>query len=386
MFQRYLNLPKEAYIVTLASAVNHIGNVTAPFLTLILSVRLGFSIELTATLISAKTVLQLVGVAIGGIASDRYSRKTVLRWGGFLAVTTYALMAFNTHRPMLVLGMLALNSLAQAGIDPAIEALLMDVIPQEHQRDTAAMKYFGLNVGFTIGPLLAAALYKNSLPILFLVDGGTLLIALLLIHFKIEETYRKSNKKQHVKLFDLFANRSLMGFSVAVMLVFVVFFQYNFGLPLAVKEVLPNNGDWLYGSLMSLNAIVVVLFTFVLNHLLRNFKIKTVLLLGVVFYALGFGMYGFANGAVLFLVGTFLWSIGEILVSTGVNPMIYELAEPSKRGKASALFPLLRRFAAFTSPLAGGWIVANLGFTSLWIFCVLILGVAALFIEFSLTS
>lgn len=172
---------------------------------------------------------------------------------------------------------------------------------------------------------------------------------------------------------DLLDNRALMGFSLAIVLVFIVFFQYNYGLPLALKDVLPQNGDLLYGTLMSLNAVVVVLFTFLLNHMLRKMKNKLIVRIGIVFYALGFGLYGLANGAYLFLIGTFVWSLGEILVSTGVNPMIYELVEPSKRGRASALFPLIRRVAAVISPLAGGWMLIRFGFPGLWLSCVFVM-------------
>jgi len=387
MFRRYLNLPKEAYIATLATAVNNLGNVTAPFLTLILSVRLGFSLPLTATILSAKTILQMVGVTLGGVYSDTFSRKAVIRFSGFIAVLTYLLMAVFASNPWIVLSLLALNSLAQASLDPALNALLMDVIPVEHQRDTSALRYFGLNLGFSVGPLLAAALYKNSLPLLFAIDGLTLGIAILLSLKYIPELYRKkTEKKAKFSFNDLLENRALVGFSLAIVLVFVVFFQYSFGLPLAVKSVLPESGDLLYGSLMSLNAVVVVLFTFLLNHLLRRHKTKHVLVLGTLFYAFGFGIYGFADGALLFLVGTFVWTLGEILVSTAVNPMIYELTEPSKRGRASALFPLIRRVAAVISPLAGGWALANFGFIGLWVGCVLISLVAAMLLKNALAS
>jgi predicted MFS family arabinose efflux permease len=83
----------------------------------------------------------------------------------------------------------------------------------------------------------------------------------------------------------------------------------------------------------------------------------------------------------IFLVGTFIWSLGEILVSTGVNPMIYELVEPSKRGSASAIFPLIRRVAAFISPLAGGWVLASFGFPGLWIACVLVMIAAVILMK-----
>jgi MFS family permease len=374
MFRRYLNLPREVFIATLATVINNLGNVTAPFLTLILSAKLGFSLPLTAAILSGKTLLQMGGVALGGIASDRFSRKAVIRIGGYLATLTYILMAVFAHRPLIVLGLLSINSIAQATIDPALNALLMDIVPAEYQRDASAMKYFGLNLGFSIGPLLAAFLYKNSLPLLFLIDGITLGIAVFLNEHYIREAYdAKQVAKKSFIIRDLLDNKALLGFSLAIVLVFIVFFQYSYGLPLALKDVLPQSGDLLYGTLMSLNAIVVVLFTFLLNHLLRRMKTKSVLMIGMLFYALGFGLYGMADGAMIFLIGTFVWSLGEILVSTGVNPMIYELVEPAKRGRASALFPLIRRVAALISPLAGGWVLVNFGFSGLWLACVFVM-------------
>ncbi|MGB7595140.1 MAG: MFS transporter, partial [Erysipelotrichaceae bacterium] len=237
MFRRYLNLPREVFIATLATVINNFGNVTAPFLTLILSAKLGFSLELTAIILSAKTILQMGGVALGGVASDRFSRKTVIRIGGYLATSTYILMAVFANRPLIVLGLLSINSIAQAAIDPALNALLMDIVPAEYQRDASAMKYFGLNLGFSVGPLLAAFLYKNSLPLLFLIDGITLGIAVFLNEHYIREAYdAKHETKKKFIVRDLFANKALLGFSLAIVLVFVVFFQYSYGLPLALKD------------------------------------------------------------------------------------------------------------------------------------------------------
>jgi MFS family permease len=384
MFRRYLDLPREVFIATLATIINNLGNVTAPFLTLILSAKLGFSLPLTAAILSGKTLLQMGGVALGGLASDRYSRKAVIRFGGYLATLTYILMALFAARPLIVLGLLSINSVAQAAIDPALNALLMDIVPAHYQRDASAMKYFGLNLGFSVGPLLAAFLYKNSLPLLFLIDGITLGIAVFLNEHYIREAYdAQHDRKKGFIIRDLFENKALLGFSLAIVLVFIVFFQYNYGLPLALKDALPQSGDLLYGSLMSLNALVVVLFTFLLNHLLRKLKNKSVVLIGMLFYAMGFGLYGMANGTVLFLIDTFIWSLGEVLVSTGVNPMIYELVEPAKRGRASALFPLIRRVAAVISPLAGGWILVRFGFPGLWLSCVLIMASAMILMKTS---
>lgn len=377
MFRRYRALPREVFIATLATVINNLGNVTAPFLTLILSAKLGFSLPLTALVLSVKTLLQMGGVALGGLASDRFGRKTVIRFGGYLATLTYFLMALFATRPMVVLVLLGVNSIAQATIDPALNALLMDIVPAEYQRDASAMKYFGLNLGFSIGPLLAAFLYKNSLPLLFLIDGVTLGIAVFLNEHYIREAYdAKQIRKSGFNVRDFWDNKALLSLSFAVVLVFIIFFQYNFGLPLALKDVLPQTGELLFGTLMSLNAVVVVLFTFLLNHAMQRMKIKSVLMLGMLFYAVGFGLYGFANGAMLFLIGTFIWSLGEIMVSTGVNPLIYELVEPSKRGRASAIFPLIRRVAAVISPLAGGWVLASFGFVGLWFSCALVMVLA----------
>ncbi|TFG81914.1 MAG: MFS transporter, partial [Erysipelotrichales bacterium] len=134
MFRRYLALPREVFIATLATIINNLGNVTAPFLTLILSAKLGFSLPLTAFILSAKTLLQMGGVAFGGFASDRFSRKAVIRIGGYLAAATYILMAVFVYQPLIVLILLGVNSVAQATIDPALNALLMDIVPAEYQR------------------------------------------------------------------------------------------------------------------------------------------------------------------------------------------------------------------------------------------------------------
>lgn len=368
MFKKYLTLPKEVWILSLGTLINNIGNVTSPFLTLIISIHLGYSAEITGLLLALKTIISVIGVSVGGVLTDRIGRKKVIVLFGTVAVIGYMACAFSSSLPTRVIGLLAIVTFFQSCMDPASVALMMDVVETDRQRDAFSLQYIGINIGFAIGPLLAAILYKNALGYLFMIDGLTLGISVMLTAMFVKERYHVSKIATKTSMIShVLKNRQLSWFVVSAILIFIVFFQYSFGLPLQMEQFFGiDAGASLYAILMSANAITVVVATVFIMHAVKKFSYRDTIILGAFFYAIGFGMYGISSTWVLAIIATILWSLGEILVSSTVNPYISEMSPPELHGRLSALFPLIRRLAAFISPLAGGWIIGSLGIGALW--------------------
>ncbi len=368
MFKKYLTLPKEVWILSIGTLINNIGNVTSPFLTLIISVRLGFSAEITGLLIASKTIISLIGVSVGGILTDRIGRKKVIVIFGLLAVIGYVACAFSTSMPTRIIGLLAIVTFFQSCMDPASVALMMDVVETGRQRDAFSLQYIGINIGFAVGPLLAGVLYKNALAYLFLIDGITLGISILLTAVFVKEKYHENKTATKTSMIThVLNNRRLSWFVISAILIFIVFFQYSFGLPLQMEQFFGiDAGAILFGTLMSVNAITVVLATVVVMHAVKNISYRDTIVVGSFCYAIGFGLYGISSTWMLAVIATIVWSLGEILVSSTVNPYISEISPPELHGRLSAIFPFIRRLAAFISPLVGGWIIATLGMGYLW--------------------
>ncbi len=91
--------------------------------------------------------------------------------------------------------------------------------------------------------------------------------------------------------------------------------QHSFALPLALDQLFNENGPRNFGFLMSVNAITCVTTTVLVTHLTKKLKPINIIALGGVAYVIGFGMITFIESMALFFVSTFIWTLGEVMVS-----------------------------------------------------------------------
>jgi MFS family permease len=70
-----------------------------------------------------------------------------------------------------------------------------------------------------------------------------------------------------------------------------------------------------YGTLLSINAIIVVVMQFWVTRKLEKFKPMLMMAIGTLLYAVGFAMYGFVTGFILFITAMVIITIGEMVVS-----------------------------------------------------------------------
>jgi len=121
-----------------------------------------------------------------------------------------------------------------------------------------------------------------------------------------------------------------------------------------------------YGLLMSTSAITVILLQFTTTRLIKKRPAFLMMALGVFFYMIGFGMFGFVNAFWLFAAAVVIITIGEMVVMPTASALATNFAPEDMRGRYMAVFGLSWAIPATIGPTAAGLILDNYNPNLLW--------------------
>ena len=124
-----------------------------------------------------------------------------------------------------------------------------------------------------------------------------------------------------------------------------------------------------YGWLLSINAIIVVLFQFAVTRRLEKYKPLLMMAAGSILYAIGFAMYGFVPTYALFVVAMVIITIGEMVVSPFQQSIVAGFAPEQMRGRYMAVSGLSWSISFTVGPYLAGVILDSTHPNLLWAFC-----------------
>ncbi|MDQ7092995.1 MFS transporter [Desulfosporosinus sp. PR] len=381
----YRGMPKEIYVIFAARIINALGCFVMPLLTIILTQNIGLSKQMTGLYISISGLLNVPSALIGGKLADTIGRKKVIMLFDGLAIAFY--LAAGLLRPSLLMAyilMLAGACMVTAG--PAHDALIADLTTAQTRNGAYALSYMGWNIGFAIGPIMGGILYRNHLPLLFIGDALTALVALVLIARFIPETLWKTKitvtapsrleKGEKGSIMAVLLKRPiLLYFSVIMMGYNFAYAQWAFMLPMQTIQDFPGFGAEYFGYIAAFNGFVVMLFTPIVLKITEGISNMRRMVCGGIFYALGFGMLGIFHALALIFLCAFVYTLGEIILAISVTPFVVSHTPISHRGRMNSLIPMIFRLGDTLGPVVMGYILTYISIESGW----RLIGISALF-------
>lgn len=379
LFVPYKDLPMSVYIIFFASIINNLGNFVAPFLTMFLTYSIGMNVGVVGVIIAVNSFVGLIASAHGGKLIDVIGRKKIFIIFRTTSAIAILLCAF-TKNPIILTTLLILSNFLGGYSLPVYSTIITDITEGEQRKTAFSLQYMALNIGFSVGPLLAGFLYNNYLVWLFLGDALTTFISVILVAFFIPETMPSKDKIQKLKvnklekaeegtlLQALIKRPTLLLFSFIIVIYFIVFSQFNFGLSLQIGEVFGEKSATIFGSLMTVNAVMCSIIPMFLTAITEKLNSSLSIAVGGIFYAIGFGMMFFINWYPLFILSTMIWTLGEILISTNTNVYIADHTPASHRGRFNSIFPIIRKLGFMVGPIIAGLYVKYTSIRNLWLF------------------
>ncbi len=385
-FSIYRGLPASIYTLFLATVVNGIGIFVFPFLTLFLTKKLGMGERSAGDFLLLVSLAYIPGTLAGGRLADRFGRKRVMLVSQALCGLLFIPCGFLGAHPLVP--WLVLVSIFFDGVtDPARSAMSTDLTTPENRQAAFSLLYLGHNLGFAFGPLIAGFLFENAMGWLFWGNGIAVLASLALVILFIPESKPSdhqireslagnSTEKAHEgNLLSALRSRYFLVIFTALSAGYgFVYAQHRFALPLQLERIFAGGGARLYGILMTLNAVLVILFNAPLVAALKRFRPVVNVAIAGFLYCLGFGMIAFIRSPALFLVSTTIWTFGEIVNATNEQVYVANHTPMSHRGRFNAILPLIGGLGfALSSPVTGR-VIEGAGLGPVWI----LLGVVAL--------
>ncbi|MFW6148261.1 MAG: MDR family MFS transporter [Atribacterota bacterium] len=380
-FEDYSKLPHSIFVLFFARVVHSMGNFVFPFLAIYLTKTLLFSEQKAGFYVMLATAAKIPGLLLGGKLSDILGRKKVFIIFSFLSAF-FILSCLVVSTKELIPWLLALSAVFNGGNYPALNAMVADMTNPDNRKAAFSLLYLGMNIGFAIGPLVAGFLYNNYLRLLFIGDAGTTFISILLIFFFIEESIPSQDRIKDSIISDhsfekaeegniwtvLFSRPYLIFFTFVFTLYSFVYVQNEFTLPLQMIKIFGEKGPQYFGTIMTINGVVVIFLTvFIISFTRKHKSILNISYAGIL-YAIGFGMIYFSNDMILFSISTIFWTLGEIMASTYSDVYIINHTPITHRGRFSAIIHILIGSGFIFGPYLSGIFISHYAIENIWPF------------------
>jgi MFS family permease len=261
---------------------------------------------------------------------------------------------------------------------PAHQAMVADLVPEEHRTQGFGIMRISANLAWIIGPVIGGLLAGVSYLLLFVLDAISSLIVAGVVFVFITETKPEAAEDAVPESLSTAFKGYLKVAKDGLFMAFItasIFINFAYGqiyntLSVYLRDVhgVPAQG---YGLLMSANATLVVIMQFWISGKTRKYPPLLMLALGTVFYLLGFAMYGFVAGFGLFLAAMLLITIGEMIVIPLGQALVAKFAPADMRGRYMALFGMSWVLSAAIGPSLSGMILDGPRPEMLWFLCVI---------------
>ncbi len=348
-FNVYKGLPKSIYIIFFAQMINRFGDFVLPFLSLFLVKNLGLSYQSAGIAVMLNSLATIPGSFAGGKLADHFGRKRAYAIFQLSAAVCLFFCAF-TKNPQVIIILICLSSFFNGGVRPIISAIITDVLPAEKRQAGFSLSYLGINLGVSTGLLVAGFLFNHYIPLIFIGDAVTSFLAVFMVMTNITESLpdysndvsiSKEERSEEGNVFSVLLRRpKILVFLIINIVLNVVYIQHTFSLPMMLDNVFGSSGASKFGIIMSFNAVTVLVMTMVITHATRKWKSLSSIALAGIMYAVGFGIITFIRSMPLYILSTFIWTLGEIMLVTNFGVYIANNTPQNYRARFNAVTSL----------------------------------------------
>lgn len=369
LFGKY---PRQFWLMFWGMLISTVGSsMIWPFLMIYVSEKLALPLTLTASLMTINSVAGLVFAFVAGSITDKVGRKWVMiisLLGNGLAYLVMSKAGTLWQFAIIMALQGAFNPLYRVGSD----AMLADLIPSEQRADAYSLLRMSNNLGVAVGPAIGGFIASSSYTIAFYSAAAGLITYSILLLLRAKETLQPQDKpdiekpKERLGGYDIvIKDKPFMLFNLAFTLTTIcaavvwtllsVYSKNNFNIP-----------EKLYGFIPATNAIMVVVFQYLVTQRTKKYKTMPVIAVGALFYAIGAGSIAFGTGFWGFWLSMVILTIGELIVAPTASTFVANLAPANMRGRYMSIYGLTWGVATGIGPLMGGILSDTISPVATW--------------------
>ena len=344
LFSQYRGLRKELYILFIGRIMTNMGAMIWPMFTLILNQKLGMNATDIAACVILFGFVNLPVSLLGGKLADKLNKKNIIVFCDLVSIASFIYCAIV---PVTItsIAIFALASLFQTIEWPSYDALVADFSTSKDRERAYSLSYLGTNLGLVLSPTIAGILFNNHLNLAFLINGISIALSTALIFFRIKDVHRETDDSEasgyeaeldsKVSAFSLIGrNRVILLFIIASALANGVYAMYNYLMPLDLGQTYAEQGSVLFGSMASVNCIVVVTCTALITRVFRRIRECGKMLIGEGLIVLGYLLLLlFIRQPWMCFVAIAIFTFGEIFNTLSSSPFLTRRIPASHRGR-----------------------------------------------------
>ncbi|HEY4693228.1 MAG TPA: MFS transporter [Bellilinea sp.] len=370
----YNEFPRKFWVVVGVSFIDRVGGTLLfPFFSLYITQKFNVGMTQAGMILGLFSIFGLFGGMIGGALTDRFGRRKIIIIGlVFSAVSTLTLGLVNQFATLIPLAVVI--GLLSHFAGPAHDAMIADILPEKQRNEGFGILRVVGNMAWIIGPTIGGFVAKRSFMALFIIDAVVSCVVALLFFLFMPET-KPVRDEIHQKAESILTtfrgygtvlrDSPYIAFLVAGILMGLVYQQMYNSLSVYLRDnhgIEPSG----YGLLLTVSAIVVILFQFTTTRLIKHKPPFLMMALGTGFYVVGFSMFGWVSTYYLFALAIVVITIGEMIVVPTSQSLAANFAPEDMRGRYMAVFGLLWMVPATIGPGAAGYILDNYNPNLLW--------------------
>ena len=353
------------------------GSMIWPMFTLILNQKLGLNATVIAACVIIYSMVSLPISLIGGKLADRLNKKNIIVVCDLVSIASFIYCSIVPISLSSII-VFSVASLFQSVEWPSYDALVADFSTSKDREKAYSLSYLGANLGLVLSPTLAGFLFNNHLNLAFLINGIAIALSTVLIFFRIKDVHREKDdgvaseyeadldSKTSAVSFIL-RNRVVLLFILASALANGVYAMYNYLMPLDMGMTYAERGSVLFGSMTSVNCIVVVTCTALITRLFSKVRESGKMLIGEGLILAGYLIFLlFIRQPWLCFVAITVFTFGEIFNTISSSPFLTRRIPASHRGRILAVMNVVCGLSGSGIQLLVGMLYDRSGSTTAW--------------------
>ncbi|MBY6036495.1 MFS transporter [Fictibacillus nanhaiensis] len=354
-----------------------VGTMIFPFMAIYFSLKFGQ--VLAGILLIVNVLISLFIGFYGGYIADRIGRKKIMVTAQGIQVAAIAVMAIANSpfldSAWLTFLMMLVSSVSSGLMNPAAEAMLIDVSTPENRKFMYSLNYWSINLSIALGAIIGGLLFKSHRFELFLVLTAVSIFTWVLVTYWMTESFESkraviTSEKRNV-LRDVIENyssvmhdKTFMLYVLASICILSLEFQmHNYiGVRLDQEFDVRTLTFWngfsfemtgirMLSWLSTENTVLVVLLTIWLTKQMKRFNDMKVFFVGLMFYTVGYAIVGISNSMSILMGAVLIYTIGELLYVPIRQSFLADIADDDKRSSYMAMNGLVFQVAKIAGSL-----------------------------------
>ena len=365
MFSRpiFKRFPPGVWLVTLIGVLNSAGfSLSLPFLSLYLFQQRDVPMTVVGLFILGSGIIAAAAQMLAGMLSDKIGRRPIILGSMTLAAALFVVMAFliNSVAPVwTIIGAYVLVRCGLMAARPATQALVVDLMPKSRLAEGYGLLRMGQNLGFGFGPAIGGYFWLvTGYGWLFGAAAVITGIGLLITFTQLKESFSGSNgeKVSFSAVLATAKDRTFLWFTIISVIAFMGLGQFISTLSVYTVDRI-GFSTVQYGSLLTMNAILVVSLQYPAARWINKFSRARALFLGMMVYTVGYLTMGFVGPYALAIGAMAIITLGEILFSPVSMAVVGELSPKSWRGRYQGFYGLAETMGISLGPTLGGMLL-----------------------------